>query len=74
MPTSYEIVVEASGFNRQTIEDITLAVRETLNLEVMLEESNFMGVIMVQELIETSGKPIINEQFLRRRPRQSGKY
>jgi hypothetical protein len=28
-----------------------------------------VGLMLAPELIETSGKPIINEQFLRRRPR-----
>jgi hypothetical protein len=74
LPTSYEIVVESPGFNRHTIKDVTLAVRETLKVEVILEESSshvVVGLMMSgePELIETSGKPIINEQLLRRRPR-----
>lgn len=74
LPNTYEIVVESPGFNRHTIENITLGERETLKVEVILEESSPHVVVGLMlsggpELIETSGKPIINEQFLRRRPR-----
>jgi hypothetical protein len=71
LPTTYEILFESPGFSRHTIQNITLGGRETLKVDVILEESSpnvVVGLMMAPELIETSGKLIINEQFLRRRP------
>lgn len=72
LPATYEIVVESPGFNRHTVKDLALGGRETIKVEVVLGESSphvVVGMFGAPELIETSGKPIINEQFLRRRPR-----
>ena len=73
LPGTYEVMIESPNFKNLNVIDIMLDAKESLSLEVLLEVntgiSATMGVVGLSEpLIDTPGKPVINEKIILRRP------
>lgn len=66
---TYDLVIESPGFQKLTLEAITLTAKETVRLEVLLEigRAQLGGVMVLEPLIKTTRKPVINEGMILRR-------
>jgi hypothetical protein len=71
LPGTYEVMIESPNFKKLTVTDIMLAAKENLSLDVVLEVNTgitaMMGLVaLVEPLIDTPGKPVINENIILR--------
>jgi hypothetical protein len=70
LPDTYEVVIESPGFRKLKVIDVKLSAKENVSFEFFLEVNTgtaLMGVVALQEpLIDTPGKPVINEKIILR--------